>query len=126
MHQCYRPGPRRGCQVSAQFRRAAANHDNACDCCGHDDGKAYELRGKLLEGPRFIAEAIGNADLANLIEAYLSGDLQHTHDAIADIVSDYLPGQENSEGVRLKGPWHHSPSDVEVLQRMCKLYGVAA
>jgi len=113
---------------SRQLSSAAASYDSACDCCGHseDEGTADYLRNKIKEAPQFIAEAIGNADLGDLIAAYLSGDLQYTHDALSDIVSDYLPVAEDAFSARLKGPWHHAPSEVEVVEKMCEQFGVEA
>lgn len=107
---------------AAQLRSAAHAHDHACDCCGHDPATEYadDLREALRANPSFIGEAFGG-DLTELVAAFLSKDLQHTHDAISDLIDAHL----KSEEVRATAS-RFGEGLVTGLERLCRLHEVAA
>jgi hypothetical protein len=74
---------------------AAFRHDNACDCCGHDPAadKLEALEDAIKADPGFIAEALVNISLADLVTAYKTVDLQFMWDAVSDIIDAHYVEQ---------------------------------
>lgn len=92
---------------NAQYRAAAANYENQCDCCNdqraeHDD----MLRDALKADPSFIGDAIGDGDLTNLVEAFQTKDLQRCWDAVSDLVDDYLKDCEKRNTIEAVAAQH--------------------
>lgn len=71
-----------------QIQAAARNYENRCDCCGNDPDtdRLEALESAIKFDPSFIAEAIGNQDLTQLVEAYQKVDHQLGWDAIYDMI----------------------------------------
>jgi hypothetical protein len=106
-------------QLAAQQRQ----WESTCDCCP-DTGRADELRRLIEREPGFVAEAIGNADLTDLIAAHLAGDQQWIADALTEIVDDYLTELVDSQ---LNRTDVFRPRDeVAALENIARLWGVVA
>ena len=79
----------------AQHQR---NIDNQSpdESAGKRAEKADDLRHALKADADFIAEAIGNGDMAALVAGYAARDTQQCWDAISDLVDAYLADGEDS------------------------------
>lgn len=85
--------------------------------------RAESLRIALKADPSFIGEAIAEGDRTQLVEAFLSGDLQATHDELANMVDDWAIAEERRvERLHRKVPSFQSPDAAMVY--LCELHGV--
>lgn len=112
--------------MNAQLQR---QYENRCDCCGNGpdtSDREEAIRNALTTDPSFIGEAIGNGDLTNLAEAFLTKDPQHCWDAIHDLVADYLKTEEARARSELRAKLFTQQDDIDALEHLAAVFGVDA
>lgn len=93
-----------------------ARSDESPDYYTHED-RSDEYRDALRRCPPFVGDALGNADLTEVVAAYLEGNHQALADAIADAVDEWLAWNERTRPEQ---------NDEDALLALCDLLGVAA